>query len=151
MYKSSVILLLVSFVALFLSCGDCDCCLVDCISPVGFDIEVKDKVTSESLLNTPDSLYVTSSMEMNSVINGELVRGSLFSVADTGITSTIFCFSNVPPDEIIITLNEEDSDTLQFISNYIEGDCCNAYKLETVSINGGNAIPVLNNTVTLLK
>ena len=61
------------------------------------------------------------------------------------------CWSNVFPEMMFLLLNQEDTAILRFISQFSKGECCSGYKLDSVSINGGGMIAVLDGTVTLLK
>ena len=91
-------------------------------------------------------------MSMSSLIDGEQIEGRLFKRTSNGSDSfLISCWSNVSPDMIFITIDDQDTDTLSFMSEYIEDECCSWYRLESVSVNGANTIPILNETVTLLK
>lgn len=137
-------------IGVFSSCNDCH--LVDCAVGVGFDIQIVDKLTLNSLLKEPDSLYHVDEMSITSLVDGEEIVGQLFR-SNLGINDSlpIQCWSNVAPDMMFLKLNKDDTDTLSFVSELIEGECCDFYRLDSVSINGGSFLPVLNSTVRLLK
>lgn len=91
-------------------------------------------------------------MSITSLVDGQLINGSLFrSTSGTNDSLPINCWSNGMPEMMFLTLNQEDTDTLRFISQFGEGECCMGYKLDSVSINGGGMMVVLDGTVTLLK
>ena len=134
----------------FSSCGDCR--FVDCPIAVFFDIRIADKVTSNSMLIESDSLYHVDEMSMTSLVDGKQIDGQLYrSSTGTNDSLPIMCWSNVAPDVIFLKLNQDDTDTLRFINQFVESECCSFYELDSVSINGGEMMVVLDGTVTILK
>jgi hypothetical protein len=139
-------------ISLFTSCGDCNCCLVDCAPSVFFDLRIDDEQTFNTLLRESDSLYHVSEMSITSVVDGQQIEGFLFrSNTGTNDSLPIYCWSNVEPSLMFLKLNQDDTDTLSFVSQYNEGECCNGYSLDSVSINGEPMIAVLNNIITIYK
>ncbi len=147
-----LILFLLVFISFFSSCGDCNCCLVDCAPAVFFNIRIDDQLTFNTLLRESDSLYHVSEMSITSLVDGKEIAGILFrNSTGTNDSLPIHCWSDVISDMMFLKLNQEDTDTLRFICQFIEGECCSWFDLDSVSINGGGMIAVLNNTVTILK
>ncbi len=147
-YRLTLFLLVIIFI--FSSCNDCH--LVDCPTGVSFDIRIDDMSTGNTLLVESDSLYHIDEMSLTSLIDGQQIDGQLYRRSSvTNDSFPITCWSNVAPDMMFLKLSEEDTDTLSFISEYIEDECCSWYRLDSVSVNGAINVPVLNETITLLK
>jgi len=143
------LLILLFGILLFNACNDCH--LVDCAPTASFGLEINDMSTGKPLLTSTDSTFHIDSIQIGSIIDGELIDGFFSELWSHTDSSSLFCGLNTQPDIVIVELNPREFDTLRFSSSLIEDECCSYYRLDSVSINNESMMVLQSDLVTILK
>lgn len=138
-------------VALFFTSCYCACCNEDCGPEIYYEISILSSSDSTDLI--ADGTYDPATMKLERSEGGILEDVPTILVMSTvdSIPDRMVIYSFAEPARYLITLSSTDIDTVDFKTTFFDGDCCDVYRIDSVSVNNSSFVSIVNDQVVLLK